>query len=590
MKTPIDVDRLELEISKAKPSLTCHQVRRAKQCISDLRTGTSAFQKAPLPPVFVKNVPSALKYGEHMTDAIVTWLKEDFAAGPFSEPPLSNFRVNPLMGLEQNGKVRPILNVSELAGRSFNDNVCDLRLEKVYMSSALDFSQGLLKAGKNAIFSKFDLQNAYKNVPAKNEDLHLQGFSWLGKFFFEKKQIFCAKTAVSNFDIFGHTILDIVLSHCNIPRSLVFRRLDDVPVVGPSKSKHCEIFSEKYKDFCTSINVKLAKDCPDNNKAFINQTFGRVLGIDFDSKDLSWAIPTEKKSKCLSCINHFMKSSHISLLDMQKLMGRLADVGQLCPFLRGFKRPLNQLLGNLQRHPEERLVIPRAAKDDLWVWAGMLSLSERLPILLVSDAPKLSFLEFTSDAAGRSEDRSYKPGVGGIGFDETGEIILAFQHIWDDLMINTLKDNKGTDIGSKSTTLEMVGLVIPLLLVPEKLVNSHVVFKVDNLGCFFAWENKFVKNDMLASILLKTSLLITSYLGTTVFVRHLPRLLSWEGRLVDRLSRSSTSTRHDMNLVRSFSHLSLPLRLDRWLANPQEDWNLPYELLSHVKSRVIFGQ
>ena len=69
------------------------------------------------------------------------------------------------------------------------------------MSSARSFSYSLLKSGKNSVMSKFDLQDAYKNVNCKKEDFRLQGFTWLGKFFFENRQSFGVKSAVPNFDI-----------------------------------------------------------------------------------------------------------------------------------------------------------------------------------------------------------------------------------------------------------------------------------------------------------------------------------------------------------------------------------------------------
>jgi hypothetical protein len=66
------------------------------------------------------------------------------------------------------------------------------------MCSARCFSYSIVEAGKNAKFCKFDQKDAYKNVPAKIEDLRLQGFECLGKYFVETRQIFGAKTAVAN--------------------------------------------------------------------------------------------------------------------------------------------------------------------------------------------------------------------------------------------------------------------------------------------------------------------------------------------------------------------------------------------------------
>jgi hypothetical protein len=84
------------------------------------------------------------------------------------------------------------------------------------------------------------MADAYKNVPCKPEDFRLQGFSWLGKFFVELRQIFGATTAVANFDVLGNTVLKMTLLDCNIPSHLVHRQLDDVPAVAPfSKKEWC---------------------------------------------------------------------------------------------------------------------------------------------------------------------------------------------------------------------------------------------------------------------------------------------------------------------------------------------------------------
>ena len=167
-----------------------HQLFRAKRCISYLRSGAPSFQRKILPPIFCTNVPSTAKNGRLVTDTIGMWVKKRFASGPFDSPPLPCFIVNPLIAIEQHGKVRPVLNVSEPEGSSLNDNINKHGIEKVYMSSAKDFGYCLRKAGVSANFSKFDLSDAYKNVPCQSSDFRLQGFSWLGNFFLESQQIF----------------------------------------------------------------------------------------------------------------------------------------------------------------------------------------------------------------------------------------------------------------------------------------------------------------------------------------------------------------------------------------------------------------
>ena len=63
-----------------------------------------------------------------------------------------------------------MLNVSFPIGFSFNDNVSETGQEKVVMSSAKKFGQSVLKAGRGARMTKFDMRNAYKIVPCNIEE------------------------------------------------------------------------------------------------------------------------------------------------------------------------------------------------------------------------------------------------------------------------------------------------------------------------------------------------------------------------------------------------------------------------------------
>jgi len=74
-------------------------------------------------------------------------------------------------------------------------------------------------------------------------------------------------------------------------------------VTGKTGSESCQNFSKIYRDICEKINLKMAPDCPNNDKAFTDQKEGKVLGIIFHSEDLSWSLPEEKKERCLRVIH-----------------------------------------------------------------------------------------------------------------------------------------------------------------------------------------------------------------------------------------------------------------------------------------------
>ena len=192
-------------IEKAKNKMTSCEYRRARKVVRDLSSGAEAFQLDPLPPIVTANAQSTFEHGQLLTDTIATWIKKGFVAGPFDCPLVPGFRANPLGVVVRNGKIHPILNMSGPKGKSFNDNVNRTKLERLHMGTAKQFSYALRNAGTDAVFSKFDIQDAYKLMPSRVEDFRLQGFSWLGKYFIETRQPFGGVPSPSNFDRLGKT-------------------------------------------------------------------------------------------------------------------------------------------------------------------------------------------------------------------------------------------------------------------------------------------------------------------------------------------------------------------------------------------------
>jgi hypothetical protein len=96
--------------------------------------------------------------------------------------------------------------------------------------------------------------------------------------------------------------------------------------------------------------------------------------------------------------------------------------------------------------------------------------------------------EFTSDAAGTPIDNSVRVGCGNIGFDQNGQMFFAKQIFWEGKSFLEKTDQKGACFGHKTTTLELIGVLLPFLLIPEQLINQHVVVKVDNVACFLVGQ------------------------------------------------------------------------------------------------------
>jgi hypothetical protein len=70
--------------------------------------------------------------------------------------------------------------MSSPKGQSLNDAIDMLNVDKLNMSSPKLFAEELKKAGKDALFPKKDIVDAYKLIPNAVQEWRLFGFKWLG--------------------------------------------------------------------------------------------------------------------------------------------------------------------------------------------------------------------------------------------------------------------------------------------------------------------------------------------------------------------------------------------------------------------------
>jgi len=505
-----------------------------------------------------------------------------------------------MMAVKQKDKVRIIMNLSKPEECCFNAAIDESRVEKVHMSTARDFGYAVMECGRHARMWKYDMADAYKNLPAKISDLRLQGFCWGQAYFVETQQPFGAGTAVAAFDRLGNIVLTIATRVSGIPRQWVFRTLDDVPLVTPASSNCGPQFGGEYKAICRRLNISLADPCPKMEKSFEDTTIGTVLGIRFDSDRLTWTISAAKRDAILTDIARPLTGQLMSLDDMQHLMGTLNDFGQMSPFLQAFRIPLNKFLAQLLSDPDLPLLMPDQAKADLRIWASVVAATVvPLPIPCRPLPPTFSAVHFISDAAGaryvkvrRKRIPCEKPGIRGaasIGLIE-GEVWYCCRVTWPTHLLLEAKDELDKAYGCKSTTLEMVGIMLPLLTVPHLLQGKEICLHVDNIAVVYGWQNKGVKNDLSATVLIRALHIIAVFLGCKVHVQHLHRMSTPDARLADRLSRQQSTTRDDSRRIRNALQPPLPPALTRWLARPRLDWNLPLDLLRDVQENIRRAQ
>jgi hypothetical protein len=499
-----------------------------------------------------------------------------------------------MMAVEQRDKIRIVMNLSGPEGASFNDAIIEQALEKVSMSSARLFGYTLVDCGVGARMWKYDMVDAYKTIPAAQPDLRLQGFTWLGRFFVELKKVFGSKEAVSAFDRLNHTLVVLAAKSAKLPLQYIHRTLDDVPFATPASSDKGPIFASEYENICSQIGASLAPPCAKFEKAFCDSTHGTVLGIVFDSVSMTWSISDDKRSRILSRLHDPLLGKPISLLETQQLIGSLNDVGQMCPFLRGFRQPLYNFLLQFKEDPVVKLSPPPEVRSDLKVWAAALhtvSLGSPIPARLSEHLP--SAIMFVSDASGAQFAKTGEKfitlpydgerGAASINAIENDFIWFHANLTWPRPFLLQHRDSSDHAYGCKSSTLEAIALILPFLCIPNILVGKEVTLLTDNEALVFGWEKRRVPHDTSASIFLRSLHLISSYVGASVEIRHLPRMSSPSARLADALTRSTTTEEIHRDAVKSAPPVLIPPDLQDWLDHPSEDWSLPVKLLSHVQ-------
>jgi hypothetical protein len=526
--TPIDVKCLELLIDKCKNDWSVWQKNISDICIKNLTFGTKTIFAYQFESINVPNASSALKNGEFMTDIIASWVNKKYVIGPFDSPPSFDFSINTLAACTaKKAKVRPIMNLSSPENCSFNDAVNPYAIRKLTMTSPYEIGCAIVKAGKGSLIAKYDIVDAFKLIPAGTDEWKFFGFQWLGKYFADITTPFGSKTAPASFDSLAETIVSVVKTMANTPENCVFRQLDDISIVAPRDSNIAELFVKKLNEVCKAINVPLAELCPNHNKAFAPSTYGNMLGINFFTKNHTWQLPFEKRNETLHMIKCFFNAQVISLLDFQKLHGKINAFANMCTFLKGFRFQQASFLKKFADENVTYLDIPMELKNEIWIWAkAILKNSDSYPIPHELVNPGIYAKTFVSDAAGGFYfKKQIDHGCASVQLNREGDVCSVSKVLWTPEFLQFADHNLGV--------LEAVGLLLPFLSVPGELKNREIILQTDNLAVVFAWSKRYAKNDEKLSLFIQTLHVIEAALPCKIYVEHVHRCSTYAAWLAD---------------------------------------------------------
>ena len=103
--------------------------------------------------------------------------------------------------------------------------------------------------------------------------------------------------------------------------------------------------------------------------------------------------------RCLDGAN----AKHLSLLQIQEIMGSVNDLAQMCPLLKSHQRSGNEFMAKFGGDNDLLRAVPIQLRRDLEVVAKVAeSAKSGLPIAEIISQPGLAALTFYTDAAGAS--------------------------------------------------------------------------------------------------------------------------------------------------------------------------------------------
>ena len=248
----------------------------------------------------------------------------------------------------------------------------------------------------------------------------MQGFAWLGKIYFETSLVFGGVSSAGIFDRVAKIVLFIARARVKFPRYLTVQVLDDVCACSPEGSDMVDRFHQSYLETCNMLNVRLA-DPSDPDKSFSPRTEGQVLGVDYDSTEMTWHLREDKIAAILNIIEEVLDEGEASVRTLKRLSGKLIDIRNL---IKGGKFYLAHLM-MVTKHftekqdMEEVVKVDDWCREDLYYWSLVLPVYSRRSKLQDPDRKPDPWAIVThSDVAGGSRE-SLGRGIGALVWPHT---------------------------------------------------------------------------------------------------------------------------------------------------------------------------
>ena len=179
--------------------------------LEGIRHGVRLGYDGPFPSIRCSNHLSTAKHSADVQSNIAAEVAAGRVAGPFAEPPFTQFRTSPMGAVPKKDsvKVRRIHDLTAPKGNGVNAFIADGKVTYSRFDDAVDMVRNL---GTGCWLWKTDLADAFRHITVHRNDVPLLGFVWAGLLFFDLVLPFGLRSSPRLFELFA-TALQWILTN-----------------------------------------------------------------------------------------------------------------------------------------------------------------------------------------------------------------------------------------------------------------------------------------------------------------------------------------------------------------------------------------
>ena len=301
-------------------------------------------RRAPL-QLYGKNHTSATAYGADVEHYIATELEHGALLGPFAGPPTNSCHYSPLMTRPKRDSFfrRVIIDLSWPRGLSVNDGISRTDYIDGPLTISLpvpeDMERAVVRAGRGSFMYKTDLSRGYRQLRVDPLDWPFLSFRNASAHFMD----ICPPFGLRSSAIAMQRVSQAII-HLHARRGYAsMAYIDDFGGVEGALTKAAAAFDalQGIMDRLGMVQAESKVCRPARAMVW--------LGIQFNTLDMSMAIPKTKLAEVMECVIALGDKKRATRKEMQSLLGLLNFVASVAPPTRLFT---NRMLDDLREAPQ----------------------------------------------------------------------------------------------------------------------------------------------------------------------------------------------------------------------------------------------